>query len=276
MKRLSFLKKVKIPSLHELVGKLSGRKNVAGVVESPKIEVIVQELLMVLEAHDENTYHHSRRVANYSVHMAKRLGITGDELCSLYYGALLHDIGKLDVPQEILKNRRTLWQRLKGEEAKLTDEQIEIIRKHSTKGYERLIKLGVKDKIAEISLYHHKNQEEGYPSDDVLAWFDKEDYPSVPALKALAGEEEEEEEYMLPLAEVVSVADTFDAITGLRNYQKQRPKEDALEILRDGIGTEYDGRCVAALEDVIDKNEDIIETLHLYSLTEPLEFFSQS
>ena len=72
------------------------------------------------------------------------------------------------------------------------------------------------------------------------------------------------------------MADTFDAITGPRDHQKQRPKEDALEVLRNGIGTEYDERCVAALEDVIAKNEDIVESLQLHSLTEPLEFFSQN
>ena len=248
-----------------------GRKKAAS--ESPEIETIVQELLMLLESHDKETYHHSRRVANYAVLMAQRLGITGERLCSLYYGASLHDIGKLDIPKEILTNRRTLRQRLRGVEAALTGEQIETIKNHPVAGYERLIKLAVKEEIAEVALYHHKNKD-GYPAEKDLAWFGKEDYPSIPLLAAVA--EREGQEYVPLLPEVVSVADTFDAITGPRVYQKQRTKEEALEVLRAGIGTEYDGSCVAALEDVIEKNEDIIEILQLYPLTGPLGSFSRS
>lgn len=254
-----------------VLDRLLGRKKTAK--ESQEIETIVQELLMLLESHDRETYHHSRRVANYAVLMAQRLGITGDMLCSLYYGASLHDIGKLDVPQEILKNRRTLRQRLRGVEAALTGEQAETIKNHPVAGYERLIKLAVKEEIAEVALYHHKNKD-GYPAERDLAWFGKEDYPTIPLLAVVA--EREGQEYVPFLSEVVSVADTFDAITGPRKYQKQRRKEEALEVLRAGIGKEYDGRCVAALEDVLEKNEDIIEILRLYSLTEFPGSFSQS
>lgn len=237
-----------------------------------EIEAIVQELLTLLESHDRETYHHSRRVASYAVLMAQRLGITGERLSSLYYGASLHDIGKLDVPKEILTNKRTLRQRLTGREATLTGEQLDCIHRHPVAGYEILIKEGIREEIAEIALYHHKNQENGYPGDDVLARLGKGKYPSIGGLAGLSGEPE----YMPPLPEIVSVADTFDAITGPRVYQKQRTKEEALEVLRAGIGTEYDGRCVAALEDVLEKNEDIIEVLQLYSLTGFPESFSRS
>lgn len=256
--------------LREVFGRLLGKKKTA--TESQEIEIIVQELLMLLESHDRETYHHSRRVANYAVLMAQRLGITGDMLCSLYYGASLHDIGKLDVSQDILQNRRTLWQRLTGREATLTEEQVESIHRHPVAGYDILIKKGIREEIAEIALYHHKNQENGYPGDDVLARLGKGNYPSIESLAGLSGEPE----YMPPLPEIVSVADAFDAITGPRSYQKQRPKETALKELRNGTGTIYDERCVAALEDVLEKNEDIIEVLQLYSLTGFPESFSRS
>lgn len=253
-----------------VLDRLLGRKKVAS--DGQEIKNVVKELLQLLESHDGETYHHSRRVANYAVLMAQRLGIAGDMLCSLYYGASLHDIGKLDVSQEILQNRLTLWQRLRGAEAALTIEQIKTVRRHPVAGYEILIARGIREEVAEIALYHHKNQENGYPGDEVLARLGKENYLSIEAIAELS----EDQDYRPPLAEVVSVADTFDAITGPRSYQRQRPKEDALGVLRAGIGTEYDKRCVAALEDVLEKNQDIVETLQLYSLTGFPESFSRS
>ena len=143
-----------------------------------------------------------------------------------------------------------------GEPAKLSEQDILNMRRHPLNGYRVLKQWGVNGAVAELDLYHHKRKD-GYPSDEDLIklGFDPENVPF--------------------LAEIVSVADTFDAITAPRDYQRQGTKEDALKVLNDLKGDRYDERCVEALEDVLEQNTDIVEALQLYSLIEPLGFSSQ-
>lgn len=292
---------MKIPFIKKIRETFSGKKKVAGVTESPEIEAQIHELLLRLKSHHKETYHHSRRVANYSVLMAKRLGITDSELSDLYYGAILHDIGKLEVPQTILNKKRTfrdllsdirqleIWEEILTNErpprkivkeslreavekpAPLTDAEIASIKSHPVEGYLILKEAQLPEAIAEIALYHHKIKN-NYPTNRTLAGLEKEDYPTIEELL----ERGEEEGYRPLISEIVATADTFDAITGQRNYRKQRSKEEALRIIQAGKGTLFDPYCVEALEDVLDSNKDLVESLQLYSLTESLEFFSQS
>ncbi len=255
----------------ELLPDFFGKKKVAGVKgEKPEIEAIVREMLFHLESHHKETYHHSRRVAVYSVLMGKGLGIKGEDLGTLYYGSLLHDIGKLEVDADILHNRRNLWQKILGEPAALSEEQIQEIRNHSFTGYNLLVERGFKEAVAEIALYHHGNKG-GYPEQKLLESIEKDDMLlSIGALSTLA----QEDGYIPPLHEIVAVADTFDAITGHRDYQKQGSVEEGLEILQEGKDKKYCAVCVDTLAEVLDDNKDLVEALQLYSLTEPLEFFS--
>lgn len=174
----------------------------------------LESLVTALDVRDQETRGHSVRVATHSLDMAKMLGIKDDEeLLTVYRGALMHDVGKIGVPDAIL---------LKP--AKLTEEEWEFMRRHPALGYRILAQVPYLRPAAKIVLAHHERWDgEGYP-------------------RRLKEED-------IPLgARIFAICDTYDAIISDRPYRKgQSPDQALAEILR-CAGTQFDPKVVEAFE----------------------------
>jgi putative nucleotidyltransferase with HDIG domain len=168
-----------------------------------------------IEAKDGSTGEHTERVAELAIELAKRLGFSGVELDAIEIGALLHDIGKIGVPETIL-----------NKPGPLNDEEWKVMKRHPLISEHILAGIGLSPIVLEIARSSHER-------------FDGEGYPD-----GIAGEE-------IPLpARIVLVADAFDAITSDRPYREGRNVIDALGELHLNAGTQFCPRVVAALEDV--------------------------
>ncbi|MDX8289309.1 HD domain-containing protein [Metabacillus indicus] len=168
-----------------------------------------------VEKKDRYTYKHSERVSEYAVKIAKKMSLPKERLENLYISSLLHDIGKVHTPEEIL-----------NKPASLTKEEFEVIKRHPADGAEM-----VEDKyygdIAEIIRQHHERLNgSGYP-------------------RRLSGEE------ILIEARIIAVSDTFDAMTEDRAYRKAFSAEDAVNELIRLSGSHYDESVVHAFLNVL-------------------------
>jgi hypothetical protein len=174
----------------------------------------LESLVTALDVRDQETRGHSVRVATHSVDIAKMLGIKDDQdLACVYRGALMHDVGKIGVPDAIL---------LKP--AKLTDEEWEFMRRHPAMGYRILAQVPYLRPAARIVLAHHERWDgDGYP-------------------RRLKGEN-------IPLgARIFALCDTYDAIISDRPYRKgQSPDAAFAEILR-CANTQFDPQVIEAFE----------------------------
>lgn len=158
-----------------------------------------------IDAKDPYTNGHSKRVAIYTKLIAKEMGYEGEELDRIYYIALLHDCGKMGVPDSIL-----------GKPGKLTDEEFEIIKSHTVRGGEILSSFKSLKNVGEGALYHHER-------------YDGKGYP-----EGLAGEN-------IPLiARMICVADSFDAMNSNRVYRKRLSGEYIISELEKNKGAQFD------------------------------------
>jgi putative nucleotidyltransferase with HDIG domain len=168
-------------------------------------------LVAALDAREHETSDHSQRVVRYTLAIARRIGIPERDLPALGRGALLHDIGKIGVPDAIL---------LKP--AKLTPDEWTEMRKHPQIGFEILKSIEFLGASAEMVLCHQER-------------FDGRGYP-----RGLGGEE-------IPVfARIFAIADTFDAMTTNRPYRRGLPAEAAFTEIRRCSGTQFDPRCAEA------------------------------
>ncbi len=174
----------------------------------------LESLVAALDVRDQETKGHSCRVATHSLDIARMLGMKDDhELATIYRGALMHDVGKIGVPDAIL---------LKP--GKLTEEEWEFMRRHSAMGYRILAQVPYLRPTAKIVLAHHERWDgDGYP-------------------RKLKGED-------IPLgARIFAICDTYDAIISDRPYrQGQTPDAAMQEILR-CAGSQFDPQVVEAFE----------------------------
>ena len=178
-------------------------------LQKKEIELVKKQLEMgnetvltiakTVDAKDVRTSQHSERVAEYSVLIAKELGFDEKSCEDLKKAALLHDIGKIGVPMEIL-----------NKPGKLTDEEWKIMRSHVEKGYDIANSNVELKQIAEEIRHHHERWDgKGYPD-------------------GLKGEE-------IPIsAQVVSIADVYDALTSERCYKKAFDHDTAIKMILDG------------------------------------------
>jgi putative nucleotidyltransferase with HDIG domain len=162
-----------------------------------------------LELKDKETEGHSRRVTELTWKLAKQLGFSRSDLVWLRHGALLHDIGKMGIPDEILNKRE-----------KLTKREREIIEQHPLIAYNLLKDISFLQKSLEIPLYHHERWDgNGYP-------------------KGLSGEE-------VPLsARIFTVVDVWDALQHDRPYRKGWSKEEVISYLLENAGSQFDPKVV--------------------------------
>jgi putative nucleotidyltransferase with HDIG domain len=172
---------------------------------------IIQIMSKLIDSVDKYTEDHSRRVAEYSVEMARALGLHEDVVEDIRVGAFLHDIGKVDISTEVLRKA-----------AGLTDAEMDEVRRHVDHGA-RLVRTmgGILRHVIPMVEYHHERWDgTGY--------------------KGLRGEE-------IPIgARVIAVADTYDAIVSDRAYRASRSHAQAVEIIRQARGTQFDPHVVDA------------------------------
>ena len=182
-----------------------------GPTQNPEERAAVLERLAVaLDARDPFLHGHSRRVAHHSTEIARRMLPPRPEVGDVRRAAILHDVGKLNTPPEILNKPDAL-----------TDAEYEVIKRHVRDGAEMVDALGDPELTAAV-LYHHERLDgSGYPA-------------------GLEGTR-------IPLAaRIIAVADTFDAITSERPYRHAAPQEEALDILSHEAGHKLDPRAVRA------------------------------
>ncbi|WP_327078415.1 HD-GYP domain-containing protein [Bacillus sinesaloumensis] len=181
-----------------------------------QMEGIVKGVIAALELKDPYTRGHSERVAKYAMVLAKELGtFSQDELKSFNYACLLHDIGKVNIPDSILMKP-----------TKLTNEEYEIIKTHPVVGEEAVKNVeGLGSSLSIIRSHHERWDGKGYP--------DK--------LKGNA----------IPLnARITAIADAFDAMTSSRSYRGALPLEEAYNRILQGEGTQFDPNLVGTFKKV--------------------------
>ena len=175
-------------------------------------EGTVKALAAAIDGKDKYTRGHSERVSRISVAIGKRLNLPHDELETLRMSSLLHDVGKIAIDDNILKKP-----------AALTDDEFLVMKTHPQKGYKIMSQIpAMKDFLPGMYMHHEMVNGKGYP-------------------QGLSGDQ-------IPLqAKIVSVADTFDAMTIDRPYQKALDLGDALDRIRNFVGSRYDAAVVDAL-----------------------------
>ena len=175
----------------------------------------LQALTAALETRDAETHGHSERVVTFSLRLGREYGLTGPQMKALEFGSLLHDIGKIGVPDAILRKP-----------AKLTDEEWERMREHPVHGQQILRGIKFLEGAAKVVAQHHEKWDgSGYPL----------------GLKA---------EEVDVCARIFSVADAFDAITSDRVYRQGRPYEAAAQELDEWSGRQFDPKIVDAFHRV--------------------------
>lgn len=186
-------------------------------------------LAVASEFKDQETGNHINRIVSYTEQLALQLSVTHDEAKSYARASMLHDLGKMGIPDAILQKP-----------GKLTEEEFDIIRNHPRMGMEILSKSEWFDLAREIAFCHHEKWDgHGYP-------------------QGLKGEE-------IPLpARIVAVADVFDALTSKRPYKEPWTLDAAVSEIRRGRGSHFDPNVVDAFLNLYD-NGTLHKILNVYS-----------
>ena len=183
------------------------------------IRIILQSMntfISFIDAKDPYTRGHSRRVAMYAAEIAKRMHLAESEIQNVYYAGLLHDAGKISVPDAIL-----------NKPGKLTNEERQLIQNHTVAGGNMLKQLSSLKGVRETALYHHER-------------YDGKGYP-----EGLKGNE-------IPLyARIVGVADSYDAMSSNRVYRRHLSKDEIIEEMQKGSGSQFDPDIVTYMVDMI-------------------------
>ena len=178
-------------------------------------------LAKAVDAKDAYTSGHSARVAKYARMIAERSGAPQEVQEEIYTIALLHDIGKIGVPIEII-----------NKPARLTDEEFKIMKTHTTKGYSILQIIEEMPKLATGARSHHE-------------WYDGHGYPDH-----IAGTKIPE------YARIISVADAYDAMTSRRSYRAAMPQDKVRSEIEQGMGTQFDPTYAKIMLQLIDEDKD--------------------
>jgi len=203
-------------------------------VEEQTIELKVQQKKMknlflqtvaalseAVDAKDRYTSGHSRRVAEYARKIAARMGKSKEEQEEIFQAGLLHDVGKIRVPAEII-----------NKPGRLTDEEFAIIKIHPVTGYHILHEISEDTLIAISAKYHHER-------------YDGKGYPN-----GLIGEKIPE------IARILGVADSYDAMTSNRSYRDALPQAVVREEIEKGKGTQFDPQIADVMLQMIDEDTE--------------------
>jgi HD-GYP domain-containing protein (c-di-GMP phosphodiesterase class II) len=176
---------------------------------------VIKVVAGAIDAKDPYTQGHSQRVSEFAVAIAEELGLPREQINHVRVGGILHDVGKIGVPDAIL-----------NKDGGLSEEEFAEIKKHPAKGYEIMrheeLRWLLREELPALLEHHEREDGRGYP-------------------QRLPGEQ------ISLIGKIVHVADVFDALTSDRPYHAGRPADVALDILQGGVGTEFDAACVEAL-----------------------------
>lgn len=173
------------------------------------LENLVKSLILILQAKDIYTAQHSKNVQKYATKIARQLALSESEILHISLAALLHDLGKLQIPLDII-----------NKPGKLTDEEFGLIKSHPLKAYDLLTGLTDLTDIQNMVRHHHERIDgNGYPD-------------KIPGNQLDLG------------SKILAVADTYDAMTTDRSYRKALSRELALEELKRVVDTQLDSEIV--------------------------------
>lgn len=180
-----------------------------------------EALASAIDAKDKYTHGHSTRVAEYSREIARLAG-KDDEACEeIYFAALLHDVGKIGVPDSIITK-----------DGRLTDEEFSAIKQHPVIGKQILASISQSPYLSIGANYHHER-------------YDGRGYP-----ERLKGEDIPE------IARIIAVADAYDAMTSKRSYRDPIPQHKVREEIVKGTGTQFDPTFAKLMLHLIDRDEE--------------------
>lgn len=182
---------------------------------------IVSSLAAAIDAKDKYTNGHSSRVAEYSREMARRFGYSEEKMREIYMMGLLHDVGKIGVPDAVI-----------NKPGKLTDEEFALIKKHPSLGARILGNIEENPRLVNGARWHHER-------------YDGKGYPD--GLKATDIPEE---------ARIIAVADSYDAMTSCRSYRKVMPQEVVRGEIEKGIGTQFDPTFAKIMLTMMDEDTE--------------------
>jgi len=202
-------------------------------IENAKLHHDLQELFVssitalanAIDARDPYTRGHSERVAVYSVRIGEHMGLAGNDLDFLRYAALLHDVGKINIKDEIL-----------NKPGRLTEDEFQMMKKHPEFGAAIMLPVKAFRKIIPFMFYHHEKYcaGGGYP-------------------QGLQGEEIPQE------ARIISVADSYDAMTSHRPYRRALSVNEAVAELIRFAGTQFDPKVVDVFLQILEEDPDFAQ-----------------
>ena len=180
-----------------------------------------EALASAIDAKDAYTHGHSTRVAEYSREIARRFGKSEAACRNIYISALLHDVGKIGVPNTIINKK-----------GPLTKEEYDVVKEHPVIGAQILANITQIPHIADGAYCHHER-------------YDGNGYPT-----GLSGKKIPE------IGRIIAVADAYDAMTSNRSYRKLLPQETARAEIGTGIGTQFDPDFAKIMLEMIDEDKD--------------------
>jgi HD-GYP domain-containing protein (c-di-GMP phosphodiesterase class II) len=184
-------------------------KNISYALDSEIATVIRQEtiqtMLKMLEKHDPYTKGHSQSVAELSSEFAGFIGVSNKKKKDIYMAALVHDIGKIFIPTSIL-----------NKPGKLTGSEFDLIKQHPVSAYNILLETSTMKNVAPYVKYHHE-------------WYDGRGYPDHLRKEEIPVE-----------SRLLTIVDSWDAMTSDRIYKKGISEEDAMVVLKEHAGAQFD------------------------------------
>lgn len=232
--RKPFIPDVLVLRVRHAVELIKLQRDLAGEVEKKTREneelflQVVSSLADAIDAKDAYTKGHSGRVAAYSREIAKRCGYGEKEQDDIYMMGLLHDVGKIGVPDEII-----------NKPGRLTDEEFLKIKQHPAIGGRILENIQKMPELASGAKWHHER-------------FNGKGYPD-----GLAGEEIPE------AARIIAVADAYDAMTSNRSYRVMLSQETVRSEIEKGMGSQFDPRFAKIMLEMIDEDKDFTMRDHV-------------
>ena len=180
---------------------------------------IIRSLATAIDAKDRYTSGHSQRVADYAVRIARKMGKSEQEIKTIAYTGLLHDVGKIRVPVDVI-----------NKPGKLTEEEFEQIRIHPVSGYHILKGVFDDEQVRYGAKYHHERYDgRGYPNG-----IEGENIPEI--------------------ARIIAVADAYDAMASNRSYRKALPQQVVRSEIEKGRGTQFDPNIADIMLSIIDED----------------------
>jgi HD-GYP domain-containing protein (c-di-GMP phosphodiesterase class II) len=190
-------------------------------------EQAIATLIAAIESKDPYTRGHSERVQKIAQKLGEVAGLSELTIKDISWGALLHDVGKIGIPESIM-----------CKEGALTDDEYTMIKTHPERSYEILQNIGQLSRAAlEAARYHHER-------------FDGKGYPKGLAGKAIPVE-----------SRVISVADAYDAITSSRSYRARKDHQAAMAVVREAAGTQLDEDLVKVFDNLCERDDGWVDQL---------------